>query len=125
MGMSHDFEVAVEEGATLVRVGYRDLRESSRVIRDTATGVEISVRVIPRARTNEVSGRRGNALLVRLTAPPLDGAANTALVALLADRLGIPVRVIHIVGGERSRDKRVAVSGVTGETLLRLLDLPN
>ena len=77
MGMSDDFEVAVEEGATLRPRRSRDLRESDRVIRDTATGVEISVRVIPRARRSEVSGRRGDALLVRLAAPPLEGAANT------------------------------------------------
>jgi uncharacterized protein len=95
------------------------------VIRETAIGVEIFVRVIPRARKSEISGRRGDALLVRLAAPPIEGAANTALVELLADRLGLSVRVIRIISGERSRDKRVAVSGLTGETFLRLLDLPD
>ena len=94
------------------------------MIRDTTTGVEISVRVIPRARRSEVSGRRGDALLVRLAAPPLEGAANRALVELLADRLGTPDRFIRIIGGERSRDKRVAVSGVTRAQFLRSLGLP-
>ena len=94
------------------------------MIRDTTTGVEISVRVIPRARRSEVSGRRGDALLVRLAAPPLEGAANRALVELLADRLGTSDRFIRIIGGERSRDKRVAVSGLTREQFLRSLGLP-
>ena len=66
---------------------------------------------------------RGDAFLIRLAAPPLEGAANAALVELLADRLGVSVRVIRIVGGEHSRNKRVAVSGLTGETFLRSLDL--
>jgi uncharacterized protein (TIGR00251 family) len=94
------------------------------VIRETTTGVEVSVRVIPRARKSGVSGRRGDALLVRLAAPPLEGAANTALVELLADRLGTPARFIRIIGGDRSRDKRVAVSGVTRAQFLRSLGLP-
>jgi uncharacterized protein (TIGR00251 family) len=92
------------------------------VIRETATGVEISVRVIPRARKSEVSGMRGDALLVRVAAPPLEGAANAALVELLAARLGVSVRGIRIVGGEHSRNKRVEVSGLTGETVRRALN---
>jgi len=94
------------------------------VIRETTTGVEVSVRVIPRARKSDVSGRRGDALLVRLAAPPLEGAANSALVELLADRLGTPARFIRIIGGDRSRDKRVAVFGVTRAQFLRSLGLP-
>lgn len=94
------------------------------MIRETTTGVEVSVRVIPRARKSDVSGRRGDALLVRLAAPPLEGAANSALVELLADRLGTPARFIRIIGGDRSRDKRVAVFGVTRAQFLRSLGLP-
>ena len=94
------------------------------MIRETTTGVEVSVRVIPRARKSDVSGRRGDALLVRLAAPPFEGAANSALVELLADRLGTPARFIRIIGGDRSRDKRVAVFGVTRAQFLRSLGLP-
>jgi uncharacterized protein (TIGR00251 family) len=93
------------------------------VIHETTTGVEIAVRVIPRARKSAVSGKRGDALLVRLAAPPLDGAANAALVELLADRLGISIRSVRIVSGEHSRDKRVAISGMTLERFCRALDL--
>jgi uncharacterized protein (TIGR00251 family) len=69
--------------------------------------------VIPRARTDAIAGTREGALLVRLTAPPVEGAANDALIAFLADRLRVPRRAVRIVGGGRGRQKRVAVSGVT------------
>ena len=63
--------------------------------------VLVRIRVIPRARRTEISGRRGDAILVRLAAPPVDGAANDALIAFLADRLGIPQRQIAIARGAR------------------------
>jgi uncharacterized protein (TIGR00251 family) len=75
--------------------------------------VIIDVRVIPRAGRSGLAGSRGGALLVRLTAPPVDGAANTELIAVLADAFDIPKRQIAIVSGERSRTKRVRVDGVT------------
>lgn len=83
------------------------------MIRTTADGVELDVRVIPRAGRTELAGTRQNALLVRLAAAPVDGAANDALVALLASALRVPRGSIRIVGGERGRQKRVAVAGVT------------
>jgi hypothetical protein len=73
----------------------------------------IHVRVIPRARRTEISGRRGDAILVRLAAPPVDGAANDALIAFLAGRLRIPQRQIAIVRGATARDKTVAIDGLT------------
>ena len=94
------------------------------MIRETPDGVELAVRVIPRARRSEIDGRRGDALLVRLAAPPVEGAANAALVGYLAERLGVPTRAIRVVGGERSRDKRVRVSGVTADAVLQSLQLP-
>ena len=72
----------------------------------------IDVRVIPRARKTESAGERDGAFLIRLAAPPVDGAANDALVAFLAETLGIPRRAIRIVSGERSRHKRVAIEGI-------------
>jgi uncharacterized protein (TIGR00251 family) len=75
--------------------------------------VVIDVRVIPRARRSEIAGTRDNALLVRLNAPPVDGAANKALTDLLADTLDLPRTAITIVSGETSRSKRVAIAGLT------------
>jgi uncharacterized protein (TIGR00251 family) len=59
-----------------------------------------------------VDGERGGAMLIRLAAPPVDGAANAALVAFLADALGVPRRDVAIVAGEKSRDKRVQIAGL-------------
>jgi uncharacterized protein (TIGR00251 family) len=75
--------------------------------------VAISVRVIPRASKTAISGRRGDAIVVRLSAPPVEGAANEALIEFLAKSLRVPRRSVSIVSGEKSRDKRVAVDGLT------------
>jgi uncharacterized protein (TIGR00251 family) len=75
--------------------------------------VILDVRVIPRARKTELAGTRDGAILVRVAAPPVDGAANDAVIALLADRLNIPRRNIRIVSGAASRQKRLEIAGVT------------
>jgi uncharacterized protein len=77
------------------------------------TGVEIDVRVIPRASTSAVAGTRDGRLLVRLAAPPVEGAANDALIELFCRMFRKPKRDVRIVAGDRSRAKRVAVDGVT------------
>jgi len=59
-----------------------------------------------------VDGVRGGAVLIRLAAPPVEGAANDALVAFFSDALGVPRRNVTIVSGERSRDKRVRIEGL-------------
>jgi uncharacterized protein len=82
------------------------------VIESTRDGVAITVRVIPRASRSGVAGTRGDALLVRLNAPPVEGAANAELVAVIADALHVPKRAVSIASGERSRSKRVHVSGL-------------
>jgi hypothetical protein len=84
----------------------------------------IDIRVIPRARKSEFAGIRKNAILVRLNAPPVDGAANTELIRLLADTLGVPQRDIQIVSGERSRGKRVRIRGRTAAEVERILSNP-
>jgi uncharacterized protein (TIGR00251 family) len=83
------------------------------LIRPTATGVEIDVRVIPRANRTQASGERDGRLLVRLAAPPVDGAANAALIEYLSELFDVPRRAVRIVSGERGRQKRVAVDGVS------------
>jgi uncharacterized protein (TIGR00251 family) len=93
------------------------------MIRDIPGGVEIAVRVIPRARKSEIAGVRAGALLIRLAAPPVDGAANAALVDFLGRQLDLPARSIRIVSGERARLKRVMISGAAVETVRRLLNL--
>jgi uncharacterized protein (TIGR00251 family) len=87
----------------------------------TATGVRLSIRVQPRASTNEVVGIHGDALRVRLTAPPVEGAANDALVGFLAQSLGISRRDVTIVAGSSSRSKIVELTGITEDRVRRLL----
>jgi uncharacterized protein (TIGR00251 family) len=66
---------------------------------------------------------RGNALLIRLTAPPVDGAANAELIEILADAFDVPKRAISIITGERSRQKRVHIEGLTNELVTSKLNL--
>jgi uncharacterized protein (TIGR00251 family) len=75
--------------------------------------VILSVRVIPRSPKSAISGRRGDAIVIRLAAPPVDGAANDALVDYLARLFGRPKRDVRIVSGANSRDKRVKIDGVS------------
>ena len=72
----------------------------------------IDVKVIPHSRQNVLLWEQGM-LKARLTAPPMDGAANEALVALLADRLHLPKRAIQIVRGATARQKTVEITGLT------------
>ena len=76
----------------------------------------LSVRVIPRAGKSGVAGTRGEALLVRLRAPPVEGAANDELIAVIARALVVPKRSVAILSGERSRQKRVGVAGIDAAT---------
>jgi uncharacterized protein (TIGR00251 family) len=82
--------------------------------------VVCSVRVQPRASRNAIEGEWQGALKVRLTAPPVDDKANAALCAFLAEQLNIPRSAVRILAGERSRNKRVEVRGVTAEQILNL-----
>jgi uncharacterized protein YggU (UPF0235/DUF167 family) len=74
----------------------------------------LRLRLTPRASTNAVLGwRAGGVLGVRVTAPPVEGAANRAVEALLAETLGLPRSAVSVARGERSRDKLVRVAGMT------------
>jgi uncharacterized protein len=91
------------------------------LIRQTGAGVEVDVRVIPRARRSELAGIRDDAVLIRLAAPPVEGAANEKLIDFLSQRLDIPRRSIQIVSGLRTRRKRVSIAGVTATNVARAL----
>ena len=93
------------------------------MIRSTSLGIELDVQVIPRARKTEVAGLRDDRLLIRLAAPPVEGAANEALVAFFAAALRVPRRAVQILSGERGPKKRIAIAGVTVEAVRRLTAL--
>ena len=77
------------------------------VVRQTSRGLIVRVRVQPRAAVDAVAGRHGDALRIRLTAPPVEGAANRACLKFLAKTLKVPVGALEIVAGGRSRDKQI------------------
>ena len=79
------------------------------------THATIDVRVIPRAGKSGIAGMRAGALLVRLTAAPVDGAANAELIEVLSDVFDVPKRAVSIVSGERNRQKRVRIEGLTDQ----------
>lgn len=92
----------------------------SITVRSVARGVRFEVRVQPRASRSEIVGEQEGALRVRLAAPPVDGAANDALIELLADLLDVPKRDIRIVTGSTSKRKVIEVDGVTAVQVLAL-----
>jgi len=83
--------------------------------------VVVTVSVIPRAKKTELSGERDGALVVRVAAPPVEGAANEAVVDFFARALRVPKRAVQIVSGERGRLKRIAIAGVTEAQIQALL----
>ncbi len=81
----------------------------------------LRLRVIPNARRDDVVGEYGDAVKIKIAAPAVEGKANEAVRAFLAERLGVGVRAVDLVAGEKSRDKVVAVEGLNGGELRRRL----
>ena len=84
-------------------------------------GVSFTVRVTPRASRDAIEGEYQDALKVRLTTPPVDSRANDALRKFLAANLKVPASAVKIIAGEKSRTKRVMITGVTRAQARRLL----
>lgn len=77
----------------------------------------LPVHLHPRARRDEIAGWQGERLKVRVTAPPVEGAANEALVRFLAEALGVRRSQVRLTQGLRSRDKTVEIEGLSAEEL--------
>lgn len=78
------------------------------------------VHVVPRAKRTEVAGRHGDAIKIKLKAPPVDGAANAELVRFVAERLDIPRSAVTITAGHTSRRKTLQIEGVDATAASRL-----
>ncbi|HET6371313.1 MAG TPA: DUF167 domain-containing protein [Nitrospiria bacterium] len=91
-------------------------------MRKSKEGVTLAVRVRPNAREDRIVGRVGDVLQVKVGAPPQEGKANSALIRLLSETLGMPRSCVSIVRGEHSRDKRVLVEGLGAEEIERKLE---
>ncbi|MBM4257854.1 MAG: hypothetical protein FJ147_18425 [Deltaproteobacteria bacterium] len=90
----------------------------------TAHGIRLRIHLQPRAAYNRVVGSHGDALKISLTAPPVDGAANTALSRFLASQLNISASAVILLGGEKSRDKHILIRTESGNQLVqRLIEL--
>ena len=93
-------------------------------LRQQSDGVCLAVRLQPRASKNEICGLVGAELKIRVTAPPVDFAANEALIELLAEKLDCPRGAVQLTQGRTSRHKTVLVLGLTAEAVERLLAMP-
>ena len=78
----------------------------------------IRVKVLPRTSKNQIVGKEGGVFKVKLTAPPVEGKANKALIQFLAKKLGLPKRDIEIVSGEHSREKSLKINGLSVDEVM-------
>jgi uncharacterized protein (TIGR00251 family) len=90
-------------------------------IRETETGVVFRIRVVPRASRCEPAGFQDDALKIRITVPPVEGKANEACIALLAELLGVKKAQVTIIAGQTSRMKTVAVEGMRVKEIAALI----
>ena len=90
-------------------------------ITETNGGVTFAVRVVPRSSRNQIVGVEDGVLKIKLTAPPVEGAANAALMECVAEWLGVRRSAVSIVSGAKARNKIVRVSGVTRASALKKL----
>jgi uncharacterized protein len=89
-------------------------------VRKTDTGVVFRIRVVPRASRSGIAGVQGDALKLRITAPPVEGKANEECIRLLAERLAVKKTQVTIIAGHTSRTKTVAVAGIRMESIAEL-----
>lgn len=90
-------------------------------LRTDGDDVILDLHIQPGARKTEVAGPHGDALKVRLAAPPVDGKANAALLAFIAEKIGVGRTAVKLVSGQASRVKRVRIAGVANVCVLAAL----
>ena len=94
-------------------------------LQPTNDGVLLRIKLVPRASVNRIDGPHGDALKIRLNAPPVDGKANAALIEFLADELDVSRSSLAITAGETSRQKTIRIRGLDATTIQsRLLRAP-
>ncbi len=84
-------------------------------------GACFEIKVQPRSSRNQICGVQGSCLKVRLTAPPVDGEANQALTAFMADLLGVGKRSVEIIRGETSKLKLIGIHGISPEEVRQVI----
>ena len=81
---------------------------------------EIDTRIIPKSSRNEIIIGEGDPVKIKVTSPPVDGKANKAVVNLLAKQLKVPKKDIQIVAGEKSRNKKIRIYGISAHDFLKI-----
>lgn len=90
-------------------------------LREDEDGITLTLYIQPGAKKTAVAGLHGEALKIRLHAPPVEGQANAQLIAFLAQRLALPKRAVTLLSGEASRAKRVRVVGIGAASVVAKL----
>jgi uncharacterized protein (TIGR00251 family) len=97
-------------------------RPSSRKQKQTEISATLAVRIQPRSSKNSATTMEDGSLKIRLTAPPVDGAANEALIKFLSDALSVSKSQVEILSGHTGRQKIIRISGISNEDAKRLLN---
>ena len=105
--------------------GLGDFRVATKTVtvplKESTSGVTFAIKVHPRARKNAITGTVGDALKLALTAPPVDGKANQAVIEFFADLFAITRSSVTIASGETSRTKVIRVSGISADQVRQRL----
>ena len=96
---------------------------SHPAVRDSPEGAVLTIHVQPKASNTEYAGLHGGALKFRVAAPPVEGAANEALCAHLAEQFDLPQKAVVLLSGQGSRHKRVLLAGVSAQRVKDVLQI--
>ncbi|MBP2662618.1 MAG: hypothetical protein H6Q71_566 [Firmicutes bacterium] len=99
------------------------MSDSPLDIKELPDGIAFRVRVQPRSSKNKIAGIMGNCLKINLTAPPVDGAANTACITFVASLLDVAKSAVAITNGQSNRSKVIKVTGVTKTDFFAIISL--
>jgi uncharacterized protein len=97
--------------------------DASLQIRETAAGLEVRIHVQPRARRSELAGIHNGALKIKVLAPPVDDAANRAIIEFFSGLLDISKSSIRIMSGQKSRDKTLLIQGLSRKAFIARLEV--
>lgn len=87
-------------------------------LKESKAGCTLTVKLQPRSSKNEICGQLGDALKIKVTAPPVDSAANQTLVEFLSKTLSLPKSAVILIKGQTSRNKILQLNGITAEEFL-------
>jgi hypothetical protein len=91
------------------------------MFKQTDEGVEISLYIQPGASKTEIIGEHNGCLKIKIKAPPVDGKANAEVIEFLSDKLGIPKRQIEFLTGDKSREKKIRIKGLSIQQIESLM----